>query len=211
MRRPLSSAPAKASQIAGLIIAGGNSSRFGTDKAIVPLHGESLLDLCVRRAAPQLGPLALNRDARSPDSRANMVLLQDQPRAGLGPLGGVLAGLEWARQLDHITHLASFAVDAPFFPPDYVARLFQQAKMQPDHIITASSGGRRHYLASLWPLSLAADLRQRLEQEGAIAVRAFIADQKSSEIAFDDQPFDPFFNINRPEQMAMAEKIYSLL
>lgn len=103
----------------GVVLAGGASRRFGSDKALAELDGRSLLAHVVARAAPQVDALVLN----GPEDAAgtNLSLVPDC-RPSEGPLGGLLAGLSWAK-VQGFAYVATFSCDTPFFPTDIVARL----------------------------------------------------------------------------------------
>jgi molybdopterin-guanine dinucleotide biosynthesis protein A len=122
-----------------------------------------------------------------------------------GPLAGILGGLDWAAALGG-DHLATFAVDAPFFPDDLVARLGEGA-VSPDMISVAASGGRAHYVLGLWPTTLAGDLRKFLESGADRSVRKFLENHDVVEVDFSASPIDPFFNINKPDDWATAEQM----
>ncbi len=201
--------------IAGVVLAGGKSRRFSdgtqTNKATALLGGAPLLTLTMTRARKQVRDLALNinqaLDFPLPDELTHLPQLPDRPQIHAGPLAGVLAGLEWAATLtEPVTHLACFAVDTPFFPDDFVARLW--SKKHDGEIICAESEGHHHYLASLWPVYLAGDLRRKLEEEPGLSVRSYLATRRTAFVLFPEQDFDPFFNINRADDMTEAEKIY---
>ncbi len=103
----------------GVILAGGTSRRFGSEKALAELGGHSLIAHAIARAAPQVDALVLN--APSDSAGTNLALVPDR-LPGQGPLGGLLAGLSWAK--DHgFAYVATFSCDTPFFPADIVARL----------------------------------------------------------------------------------------
>ena len=56
------------SDIAGVVLSGGKSSRMGTDKASVKLGGKTLLDLAIARLSPQVGALAISANSPLPVS-----------------------------------------------------------------------------------------------------------------------------------------------
>ncbi|HCX66447.1 MAG TPA: molybdenum cofactor guanylyltransferase MobA, partial [Rhodobiaceae bacterium] len=88
--------------LAGVIIAGGNASRMdNAEKPLALLRGRPLVDYVVERTRPQVNALALNVKeevgALYRDTAAKgLPLLVDRFGGEVGPLGGVLAGLEWA-------------------------------------------------------------------------------------------------------------------
>ena len=194
----------------GVILAGGGATRMGGgDKGLRLLGGRPLLAHVIDRLAPQCAKLALNAngDPARFDAFALPVLpdsLRDRP----GPLAGVLAGLDWAAQ-NGAGAIVTAAADTPFFPRDLVARL--QANAGPEGVCLAASAdaaGRlfRHPTFGLWPVDLREDLRAALQS--GLRKMALWADQhQAGMVVFDSARFDPFFNINRPEDILRAEEL----
>ena len=58
----------------------------------------------------------------------------------------------------------------------------------------------------MWPLTLAADLRKAVTEEGIRKVDIWTARYRLAVVDFGAEVADPFFNINRPEDLAAAEK-----
>ncbi|MBB6251599.1 molybdenum cofactor guanylyltransferase MobA [Nitrospirillum iridis] len=198
-------------RILGLILAGGLARRFGgseartVDKALLSLAGRPLLAHVRGRLAPQVAALALNANgdpARYRDQ--GLPILADTVAGHPGPLAGVLAGLEFARAEGGYTHVLSAPADCPFLPPDLAARL--TAAISPDGVACATSAGQRHPVVALWPIILAAPLRHALAEEEVRKVGAFLARQPLAQVDFPARPLDPFFNINTPDDLAMAER-----
>jgi molybdopterin-guanine dinucleotide biosynthesis protein A len=193
----------------GLLLAGGLSRRMGGgDKCLRPLGGKPVLAHIVARAKPQVSALVLNANG-DPARFASFGL----PVAGdviegfAGPLAGVLTGLEWAaeRRRD-AAWVATFATDAPFFPRDLVASLHAAIAREGADMACARSGGQDHPVFGLWPVRLRAELRRAME-EGVRKVDLWTARYKLAVAEFDTEPFDPFFNANRPEDLAEAERL----
>ncbi len=190
------------SDIAGVVLAGGKSSRMGTDKAAVKLGGKTLLDLAMARLAPQVGALAVSANAALPVS---VPVLPDPIAGHAGPLAGILAGLEWAGTLKPApSHVAFAPVDAPYFPETLVAKL--SANSNGKAIIAARSNGHVHPVFSLWPLSLAPLLHIHFAAGGTRKVLDFIESQPHQFVDFDlAGGGDPFMNINTPQDLAAAQ------
>ena len=192
------------SDIAGVVLAGGKSSRMGTDKAAVKLGAKTLLDLAIERLSPQVGTLAVSANSPLP---IPFPVLTDPIAGHAGPLAGILAGLEWAGTLKPSPlHVAFAPVDAPFFPEALVAKL--TASSDGKAIIAARSNGHVHPVFSLWPLSLAPLLHIHFAAGGTRKVLDFIESQPHQFVDFDFVAgADPFMNINTPQELAAAQSM----
>ena len=181
----------------------------GGDKALRTLGGETLLAHVIARARPQVRMLALNANGDPKRFSAfALPVIADAVAGFAGPLAGVLTGLEWAHaNAPSLDWLASFATDAPFFPRDLVTRLLRAASDEQADLACAASGGRTHPVFGLWPLRLAADLRRGVAEEGIRKVEDWTGRYRVAVVDFPIRPFDPFFNANRPEDLAEAEQL----
>ena len=188
--------------IVGLVLAGGKSSRMGTNKAAVKLGGKTLLDLAIAHFSPQVGALAVS--ANTP-MQTQLPVLPDSIAGQAGPLAGILAGLEWAGTLRPLpTQVAFVPVDAPFFPENLVSKL--KAESDGKKIIAVRSNGHVHPVFSLWPLSLAPLLHIHFAAGGTRKVYDFIESQPHHFVDIDfTGDADPFMNINTPEELAAAQ------
>ncbi|TMV51016.1 molybdenum cofactor guanylyltransferase, partial [Thioclava sp. BHET1] len=140
-------------QIAGVILAGGQSRRMGGDpKGLRPLAGRPMIAHVIARIAPQLGPLAINANAPGYEG-FGLPILPDSLPDFPGPLAGILTGLDWAAGLPGITHLMTVATDTPFLPRDLVARLAGAAEGSRPALAASDTG--LHPVIGLWPVDLA--------------------------------------------------------
>ena len=190
-----------------MILAGGLSRRMGGgDKALMTLGDQPMLAWVIGRVQPQVAALAINANGdTSRFSRFGLPVVADGVEGFPGPLAGVLAGLDWAAaDVPGATHVASFACDAPFVPADLVARLAQAVADQGVDLACAASGGRDHPVVGLWPVRLRHALRDALRTEGVRKVDLWTARYRLARVAFPDRPVDPFFNVNRPEDLGQA-------
>jgi molybdenum cofactor guanylyltransferase len=191
--------------IAGILLAGGLSRRMGGgDKCLRPLGTTTILARVIARAQPQVAALALNANG-DPDRFAayRLPVVADSIPDFAGPLAGVLAGLDWAASRGD-THVASFATDAPFLPHDLVARFVAAREREGADLVCAASGGRTHPVFGLWPVGLRDALRHAMVAEGIRKVDAWTARYRLAIVDYPTEPFDPFFNTNRPEDLAVA-------
>ncbi|WP_370674720.1 molybdenum cofactor guanylyltransferase MobA [Pleomorphomonas sp. PLEO] len=199
-------------KLAGLILAGGRSSRMGgMPKALIELAGATLLDRVATTLAPHVGDLAVNLppDLGLPDMKLPVV--RDASATFEGPLAGVVAGLHRASALSNRpTHLLTAPVDLPFLPVDLAARLIAGTDDQ-DAVVFAEGPSGRAPLCALWPLSVAPRLLAFLGGEER-RVGAFLASEQARSVVFAStivgkKAVDPFFNINTPADLAEATEL----
>jgi molybdopterin-guanine dinucleotide biosynthesis protein A len=196
--------------VVGVLLAGGLSRRMGGgDKCLRPLGGRPLLAHVIERAAPQVDALVLNANGDPARFAAfGLPVAADLVEGFAGPLAGVLTGLEWARAHRPETRwVASIASDTPFFPRDLVARLRAAVAAEGAELACARSGGRTHPVFGLWPTALAGELRRALVEEGTRKIDAWTARHRLAMVEFTVAGLDPFFNANRPEDLAEAERL----
>jgi len=197
------------SDVVGVLLAGGLSRRMGGgDKCLRPLAGRTLLDRAIDLARPQSGPLIINANGE-PGRFADygLPVVADVVEGYAGPLAGVLTGLEWAAaNAPECPYVATFATDAPFVPRDLVARLRAGVEAGAD-MACAASRGRTHPVFGLWPVRLAGALREAMTADDIRKVDVWTARYRVAEVAFEAGPVDPFFNANKPEDLAEAARI----
>ena len=71
----------------------------------------------------------------------------------------------------------------------------------------AKSGDWRHPVVGIWPVSLRADLRHALVNEDLHKIEIWTARHGVAIAEWPDQPLDPFFNVNTPEDRDRADAI----
>ena len=188
---------------AGVIIAGGRSSRMGgVEKAFIEVGGKRILDRIVDRMSPQVDRLAINANGdavRFQDT--GLTVIPDLPEAAQTPLAGFHAALQWAKATG-FDRLITMPSDAPFLPRDLVARL--AATKQKAAI--ADSNGHEHYLTGLWPVMLGEVLDGAMKG-GVLRVKDWARHVNAATVEWPVHPFDPFFNVNTPDDLALAQAI----
>lgn len=189
-------------QIAGLVLAGGKSSRFGAPKGQAML-GEASLAVHVGRALQvHVSALAIAGDKPEPD--LNAIALFDPPGAPQGPLAGVLSGLEWA-QRGGFNWLATAPCDAPLIPGDLVPRLLAGATISGARLTLAATSEGWQPLCALWRTDLAEELRAALAEGRHPSVHRFAEAAGVCIVQFEDA--DAFLNINTLEDLAQAKAL----
>jgi molybdenum cofactor guanylyltransferase len=198
--------------ILGLVLAGGLARRMGGgDKARIRIGGKTILERVLARLAPQCGSMILNANgdpARFGDT--GLPVVPDTVPGFAGPLAGILAGLDWAAaNAPQVTDVVSVPGDCPFLPPDLITRLEQARKAADLPLACARSGDWRHPVIGLWPVGLRGDLRTALVEDDLRKIEAWTARHGVAIADWPAVPFDPFFNVNTPEDAAEAQHIAS--
>ncbi len=196
--------------VAGVLLAGGMARRMGGgDKCLRELAGRPLLEWVAERAKSQVGALVLNANGDPARFSAfGLPVVSDVIEGYAGPLAGILSAMEWVRtHAPDCRWLASFATDAPFFPDDLVSSLLAAVKEDKADMACARSNGRMHPVFALWPVALAEDLRHAMVEEEIRKVDVWTGRYRLAVADFPAEPVDPFFNVNRPEDLKAAENL----
>lgn len=202
-------------KVLGCILAGGQSRRMGGgDKSLLDVGGKSMLDVILDRLSAQVSEIVLNANG-DPDrfAKFHLPVIPDPVGDYAGPLAGVLAGLTHAKaQRPDVSHVVSIAGDTPFFPTNLVDRLCSSVPADKPVIALASSSSKLHPVFGLWPVTLKDDLHTWLETGQSGKVLAFVDRHDSVEVSFDPDPatgLDPFFNANKPDDLATVRDTLS--
>ncbi len=197
--------------VPGVILAGGRSSRMGGgDKGLLPLGGRPILAHVIERFGAQASPLAINANGDAARFKSfRLPVVKDSVGGFAGPLAGVLAGLDWAAGFG-AERIVTAAADTPFLPADLVDRLVAGAN-EPGHALAIAAtsmprggGWSRHPTFGLWPVALRDDLREALGR-GVRKVVDWTEPHGCARVEFPAEGFDPFFNVNTPDDMAAAK------
>lgn len=200
--------------VVGIILAGGLARRMGGgDKCLLPLAGKTLLQRTIDRAQPQVEQLLLNANGNSLRfARTRLPVLADVYPNNLGPLAGVHAGFTWMQtNAPNAEWLVSFASDTPFFPADIVETLLNAAQTSASKLAVAVSKARVHPVFALWHISLKGQIEAQLSSGEAPRLQEWITAQKPTQVDFKADAYDPFFNINTPQDLYAAEPMSALV
>jgi molybdopterin-guanine dinucleotide biosynthesis protein A len=194
--------------IVGILLAGGKSRRMGGgDKCLLQLGGKTILQHAIDRATPQVGNLILNING-DPDrfSHYNLNIVSDDIGNFAGPLAGVLTGMHWVKK-NHpeCKWIVTFPTDTPFFPMDLASQLYDAVSDNKAELACAASGGRHHPVFGIWPVNLFAALKVAMIDNGVRKIDDWTSGYNMKTVKFEFRKIDPFFNINRPEDLQYAE------
>lgn len=179
--------------IVAIVLAGGQARRMGGgDKTLLRLGGMPLLDHILLALRPLPVAISANGDPTR-FSTYGLPVLGDGPFQDQGPLAGVLAGLDWAANLN-ADALLTVPGDTPLIPPGLA-----QALSPPP--ACAASHARPHHLIALWPISARPALRAWLSTPGPRDVARFAASLGMRVVDFPAEAWDPFTNVNTPTDL----------
>jgi molybdopterin-guanine dinucleotide biosynthesis protein A len=194
----------------GLVLAGGLARRMGGgDKGMIRIGGQTILERALDRLSPQCARIIVN--ANGDPARfafTGLPVVPDDIPDFAGPLAGILAGLDWAAaHAPETDHILSAPGDCPFLPRDLFSRLEEARLEQDQRLACAKSGDWRHPVVGLWPVSMRDDLRDALMNEKLHKIEVWTARHGVALAEWADQPIDPFFNVNTPDDAARANEI----
>lgn len=188
-------------RIGAIILAGGHSSRFGSDKAAASLSGRALVSHVLGAIPPSRSStcLVLRADQPEPDVDFDRVV-HDDPGLPDGPLRGIVTGLEalaepWAWVI---------ACDLPGVVPALLEALAVQRETGMLGVIPEWEG-RRQPLCALYSRGAAAEFRAALaggvrSMWEALEVPGFRC-FSSARVREVDPQGRSFFNVNTVEDL----------
>lgn len=143
----------------GAILAGGQARRFGSDKAAALLSGKPLIEHVADALAGQVETIAVVGR-----SWPGLAMLDDRPEGAFGPLAGLNAALQRARDAG-LDGVLSAGCDTLPIPADAAALLMGPTPAYFDG----------HFLFGWWPSGLLSLLEQHLAEERDRSMRGWIA------------------------------------
>jgi molybdopterin-guanine dinucleotide biosynthesis protein A len=185
----------------GVILAGGQSSRMGTNKALLEVGGVTLIERLARQFSALFDQVVVVTNTPDPYTFLDLPMTGDRI-PGLGPLGGLEAGLTVSRY----EHAFFAACDMPFVSRGLVEYILRQA---PDHdIVVPRLQGEYEpmhavYARSLLPV-ITANLDVRRLKLLSIYEPARVRTITEDEVRAFGDPAKLFFNCNTPADLARA-------
>jgi molybdopterin-guanine dinucleotide biosynthesis protein A len=191
--------------VAGVIIAGGRSVRFGGEKAVAMLGDRPLLLWAAERLQRSCSSVAVNArpstEAESVAERAGLAVLHDDPGDATGPLAGVKVGLRWAQALG-ARAIAVSPCDVPLLPSDLFARLIEAAGAGAAMAVTPEG---RQPLCAVWPVSALQTVTDALAHGAHPPTWQLLERLGAAHVTFEDSA--AFANVNtRADLEAVAQR-----
>ncbi len=197
----------------GVVLAGGESTRYGAPKALAAVGGKRIVDRVVTALRAVVPDVVIS--ANEPGLFADLELpTYPDEREGLGPLGGIYTTLLRAREAGRPGILA-VACDMPFPSAELLARLRREAfetEGPPDIALPASEGPRGiEPLFAAYSTACIEAIDAALA-EGDRRVIGFHERVRVHTISLEEvvavcDPARAFLNVNTPEDRDRAEAL----
>lgn len=191
-------------RILGAVIAGGQSTRMGQDKALLVLDGVPLVERVLSRLRIQVDAVIISGNGDGARFPKGIDVVADR----LSGPGTPLAGLEAVLAHGHAAGfdaVVTVPTDTPFLPLDLVRRLAEGGHDTGAAI--ARSGGQDHYLTGIWTTAMAPAVSRMVAQGELVRMRDMAVRAAAAQVAWPALPHDPFFNINTPDDLAEATRM----
>ena len=188
------------------IVAGGQSSRMGTDKAFVQLGGRPLIAHLLERVA-DLGQAETILITNHPARYAHLGLpMFGDVLPGKGSLGGIYTALHVSRS----PYVLALACDMPFVSPDVLRHLIGLAEGDAFDVIVPTVADYPQGLHAIYGRACLDPIRARLDAD-RLKVIGFYDDVRVRRVDEAEYgPIDPegrsFFNVNTPEDLEQARQ-----
>ena len=200
---------------AGVILAGGRSTRMGgSSKALMTLDGKPLLQHVIERVRPQTEALYLSVESENRDyDRFGLEQLPDPVPGQSGPLGGLLAALRRLPQDAPAEWLLLVPCDAPFVPADLGKRLLEHACAEGSDGAVVVAAGELQPTFSIWKRSITPVVERAVLDDGMAGFKQFLRRHALAELRWNGNDPEtgapPFFNINDRDTLDRARQFFT--
>lgn len=185
------------SDITGVILAGGRSSRFGENKALATFHGIPMIDRVVTVLSPLFEELLLVTNRPEEFQRLHLPTLVDRVPYQ-GPLGGIATALEVSRN----DRIFVAACDMPLLRPSTIQKIVEAAD-EGSHTVIPVHNGVREYLMGLYSRKLLPRIFKNLEAGRLSVAELFLSGMPVTWFPLSD---DSWVNVNTKEELETLER-----
>ena len=178
-------------EVTGIILAGGKSSRFGSNKALSRIDGDRLIERLCRTVGSVTGRMMLITNTPADYAFLELESQKDLvPRCG--PIGGIYTALRTAK-----TPLClCVACDMPFVMPEFLEYMVERSSGY--DVVVPMNDGREEPLCALYRKTCVPVIEQRI-QARKYKITGFFDEVRVLRLSPEDGGFHDagmFFNIN---------------
>ena len=183
--------------ITGLILAGGKSTRMGTDKGMLVFHGKTFIQHSINALRPLVSEIIIISNTTAHDIYG--VLRIEDVIQNAGPLAGIYSGLVHSKTDYNLV----LSCDIPFIKPKILKILLNQVETE-DEIVQIMSNGKKNPLIALYKKQCK-DLFKNLLQQRERRLQYAVSQCKVKTIALDFEYDLHTTNINTIEEFKLAK------
>ena len=193
--------------ILGVVLAGGKSRRFGSDKSSVKLGDKSLIEQTISKIENNFKEiLIITNNENIIFNNNNVFLINDIIKGYLGPLVGVLTAMDWVKKnKKNYNWIATFPCDTPFFDQSVIETIIKYPQKSTKKLFFLKSGNKRHNIFGLWSMELK-DILLKDINNGYRKVEEWANKVGSEIIEINSKNDNNFLNINTKEDLEKAKK-----
>ena len=195
--------------ILAVVLAGGQSKRFGEDKNQAKLGNLTLLEHVLAKVTKKFEKiLIISNQNLNLKTLNSITIIPDCIQGNLGPLVGVLTAMKWIKKNNkQYQWIATFPSDTPFFDTSIIEKYKNRINLNESLLYFARSNQKRHNIFGLWSVKLMDTLENDLINNNFRKVEKWADKIGVKTINVKIDKFDPFFNINTKTDLKEAEKI----
>ena len=199
----------KEHNILGVILAGGKSSRFGSNKSLSKLANSKLIEHVINKIDIYFSEiLVISNDSNLKMKNQKIKIIKDYIKGYLGPLAGVLTAIKYANPFENkYKWIIPFPCDTPFFDKLIIEKMIEKTISAKEKIYLVKDKKQRHNIFGLWSVSLEKVLEEDLNNNFR-KVDLWADKIGCSFIEKDIQNENEFLNINTKKDLELAEKIF---
>ena len=195
--------------ILAVVLAGGQSKRFGEDKNQAKLGNLTLLEHVLAKVTKKFEKtLIISNQNLNIKTLNSITIVPDCIQGNLGPLVGVLSAMKWIKKNNkQYQWIATFPSDTPFFDTSIIEKYKSRINLNESLLYFVRSKQKRHNIFGLWSVKLMDTLENDLINNNFRKVEKWADKIGVETINVKIDKFDPFFNINTKTDLKEAEKI----
>ncbi|MDH3207200.1 MAG: molybdenum cofactor guanylyltransferase [Gemmatimonadota bacterium] len=197
--------PTSSKPIGGVLV-GGQSRRFGADKATTHVGGRSMAAWAVRTLRESADPVVLLGGNGTLARRMALPWCADV-QAGGGPLSGVAAGLRWTSELGR-PGLLVLACDLPLVTPSLMTTILSYAGPDFDAVVPLDEWGEAQPLCA-WYASSAYPAMEASLASGQYSMRGLLTRLRVRRLPAESSAEvggSLLLNVNTPQELAVADR-----
>jgi molybdopterin-guanine dinucleotide biosynthesis protein A len=195
--------------ILAVVLAGGQSKRFGKDKNQAKLGDKTLIEIVLDKVSKKFDEiLIISNKNLITNSSIPVNIIPDCIEGSLGPLVGVLTSMKWIKEKKRkYTWVATFPSDTPFFDISIIDHYKKKINLNESLLYFVKSNQKRHNIFGLWSVQLLDELENDLINNNFRKVESWANKIGVKTINIKNDKFDPFLNINTNDDLEKAKEI----